>query len=470
MVTYEQFGDEVDAHLNYAMDLPVVAAIEVFGRRLQDRTWRRAPSTWIHLFNACVYRASASAPESLRAVFSELCSQLVAGVVDTVSSEALTTLIQWPVGSGWSSQEASALATWFVARANPGDASLAADVVERAMRQRPDLELSLAPMARWLIENGAAELRSKRRAWLAVGLVGMLDRCGERALLLPAVRYVLVNDDWVRIVSMFSLPNEARALLQALDSLAEIPGTGRLLVADLLNAYEEKEGRYLAARLLQSDAEWPAFPRLKVAIFDLLVQGRVCGAVAQAAWAVALTSEPNGARHVFETRAAAVEALRALKTATVDAHRREPWLSETQEFWASTIALAVLQFEASDNVISATSSDLLLACLGHVDKEGVTNGILAALRQFCTVLDAPGSLVSALAHTSDAASGTGRALLTLLRKRPPTPRLASLRRPSFVRAVQVAVDRVLSVTPRHQYRAIADLLAGVSRMVPAELV
>ena len=48
MPTYEDFGQNVEAHLAYVHALPAAEAIEALRRRLDDGSWRDVPAQWLH--------------------------------------------------------------------------------------------------------------------------------------------------------------------------------------------------------------------------------------------------------------------------------------------------------------------------------------------------------------------------------------------------------------------------------------
>jgi hypothetical protein len=47
MISYADFGENVEAHVLYALALELADGLSIFRQRLNDGTWRRAPGIWL---------------------------------------------------------------------------------------------------------------------------------------------------------------------------------------------------------------------------------------------------------------------------------------------------------------------------------------------------------------------------------------------------------------------------------------
>lgn len=362
MIAYDEFGGEVVGHLDYALDLSDNEAAAIFLWRLQDGTWRRHASAWVQRFCALVHRA-AEGTTVLERVFSELAKQIIAGPVDPPVQQVLVQLLQLR-RHGWNNETISFLADWFVSRAEPGDASLAADILEGVWYAKREVVPHLAPVAGWLIRHGAAELRARRRLGLALRLVGLIHQ-HARDLLLPAVRYVLENEERLQTPFLFDQSEPSNALLKAVDSLLADGTAKPELVADIAREFDADEAGDLLGRIAH-DSELLA---VQQAAFAVLARGHVDDATAIAAWSAIRQRRVHvPAEFRFENRDSAHQALVA--NARFETHQ-----SPHDEDWARSIVTGLVEFGLRSEDI-----ELLVSAVHQVDRAPFVRGVRRALK------------------------------------------------------------------------------------------
>lgn len=373
---YERFGDRVEAHLTYVLARSGEEALSVLERRFSDGSWRTAPEAFINAFRILAERPGCDRSRMVT-LADAVVGAVVSGPIDAVAHRVLAELL---VQRELSDAKAHALVEWFLARAEAGDASLAADVLQRVITARNGATRLAVPLAEWLIQKGDAELRTRRRAGLGLEVVSLLHQYGGREWLLAAVRYVLDND--ARLSA--SAPETAQ-LLAAVEALLEEQRVGVHLIRDLACAFSDVEAARLFARILGSTDAVPKVPLVRAAIVDALAAGLIAGPIALRAWKAAFlgTSPPADLR--FASPAARHSALRALADLALwgpDQGRDEAPPAPLSG-WFHLFAKAAVVTNGADFWLDSASAASLRRSLdgwgGRPATRGIREGIIDAL-------------------------------------------------------------------------------------------
>jgi hypothetical protein len=284
MPTYEEFGKHVAAHLSYLHALPLADALDGLRRRLLDESWREAAGDWVERLRAIEQYEHLEGDRRVRGLWTALVDELVKLGIDREAHEILHVLLVNVFHA--SGPEASRLIEWFVSRAGPGDVSLGAEVVEWVLKlHKPDCQgsLQVLPIAEWLLQNGSAELRSKRRLTLVEDVSrALLAHGADRSSIGRALRYVFLNED--KQGSQGRTSDRQEAILPVVEHLVD--GDPRL-GADLILASTDAHGRWILQRVLDPMPAEIAYPRLRGALLDALIRDRLPAPVAADAWGAA---------------------------------------------------------------------------------------------------------------------------------------------------------------------------------------
>jgi hypothetical protein len=391
----EGFGDQVEAHLLYALDLPGQDALDVLAGRLEDGSWRLAADRWAQTLGVCARDAALG--DRSRELITAMRLALVQGPLDVGAHAVLRTLSQMTFAK-WSRDDLAAIATWFASNAVAGDSTIAADLLALWCAD-PDARKALTPVATWLIANGASELRAAGRALLAFDLVPWVAEHGEPADLVVAIRYVHANEGRVR-------PSDDAFFghLAGIE-LAFSRGEVDFRIVDEMVAACDPEDLFRLERLVR-EAD-PRLPRLRAAIVDALCAGCLAPRQSKPLWQAVATTElaRRPQRHDV-----AIDALHSLDGMIVF-DSRHPWSSTAQETWVFEIASALLSGTATAAVPRADAMRLSRIA-GY---KAAVRGVLRALRCHVDayVPDGVPTLVHELLR-EDAGSGSVMAALLLL--------------------------------------------------------
>ncbi len=389
MLAYDDFGDDVEAHLSYSYTRPPQEAAEIVRRRLEDDSWRRAPALWLNRFQALAFQKKIATEEAdrIRRLFFE---KLVSG---PISPEVHETLVEFFRASEQppSPQEAEQLVQWLLNRSGPGEASLVADILHHVFNRTESRSLDdglariVYPLAEWLIENGAAELRSKRRALLTLDLVEAVHARSESLPLLAAtVRYFLVNEHGPG--SRGYRPFRIARLLAAVEHLVAAGDTSSL-ARDVVQASGRVES-------IVDPPDEETYPRLRAAALRSLVGGGFTDDVTTLAWRSAFWAPfPDGDNLAFRRSQDLDVALELLHEHA--AHGRRPTRdafdeqSEHAQTWARFLTVEFLRvYEAAgQRPPNRAEVEKLRRCVGFGTNQPVTNGIFEGLRE--VLLQAP---------------------------------------------------------------------------------
>ena len=299
---YADFGPNIDAHLIYTSTLPQAEALERLRRLFDDGSWRSSPGPWLHHVCMFVHRYHLGDDPGVVALRAALVAALLEGKLGPEAHHTLLMLVDRNLLV--TTAEAGALARWFVERAEPSDASLAADVLHKVLMNRSALGDALAPLVPWLAQNGAGELRARRRGELLLRLVGTFSNPDRDASLIPALlRYVVLNDEPLGAHHAFR--REPAHFLCAMErALAD--DRHQALAAEVAL----KMGEELLARAFDPAG---TYPRVQASLLRALARGAWPAEIASKAWELALACACPPAL-TFRTAAAVDLAMVALRS------------------------------------------------------------------------------------------------------------------------------------------------------------
>lgn len=453
MIEYADFGDRVEAHLLYLLDAPVDEVALVLRRRLEDGTWRQAARQFA---TTLVVKAGRPGGEALRELFPVVADHLAAGVLDDASRIAIEVLTRSHGGFG--DLEVQTVSAWLQRVAGPGDASLVGMLVEGA--REPAMRVAIAPLVPWLIDHGAAELRSRRSHHLVFELLELVLTSGDDERLLPAVRYVLASE--VPPPSWFGRGDGARGsnvLIAAIERLLELRHASAALVADLARAMPPDGAGNLLGEAVGADE----LPRVHAAVLQMLMAGELHPDAAKNAWPHVFDRLIPDANAAWSERGldTAMQAFGTWVWSRRDAYGRQvPGTRETQRAWSTFIVGALLArgFPRHTGGHPAEHVMRLLGYSGDVD-----HGVLAAIRIHVQGLPQAPALLVKLVARETARSGTIKAALTLLESSHAPAETADVA--PLLQGTLAAVSRILGTAAA----APVVHLSGVDRVCTATL-
>lgn len=317
-----RFRENVAAHLYYAASRSTREAARIFTKYIHadgKSGWRRDARAWLDLGLTIVERND-SAWTHERCI-SELAAALMRGKVsDEPAAHAVLADVFWR--SFGVPGLLTSLISWFVQErvAGPGDAQIVTEALSRLRNEtyrdrtaRARLLREVAPLVRWLLQNGAAVLREKDQALLLPFLVEVTAE-GDPLNVVLALQYVLANDGTV----LCSWPLEDHARVWRAFELAFQHKAAPALAIDFATALAKRPD--VAMIPLTDPARFPVAHR---AMLTGLTAGRFEGVLPESSWELALKSELPPVGGIRFTNADALDrACRVLVTTTrVDASR-----------------------------------------------------------------------------------------------------------------------------------------------------
>ncbi len=354
MIEYDAFKEAAAALTLYACAVPPEQGLALVQRQLDDGSWRQDAGTWFwHARSVCFCVSQGRSPQ-LSALQAELARQLVEMPIGAEAYAVLPNLFDlnsFDPGA----PELVVLRDWLVERAGPGEASLVADVLTQGLRKTADEGASLArafllPLTEWLLRNGAAELRSKRRVELVMWMAIACHKAGaEPAMTLAALRYLSVNEGgmpWSRIsgsYDYFRLP-----LLGAIEAALTFPSGGAAYGRALARAAGTQEGRWLVQQFLQGEPDLLRFGRVRDAFVRGLFQGQIeqpRSNLISPVWSAALRGPcPADDLAAFATTDSLETALQALRfLSPVDPQSRHNPDTSEQRRWGRRLATEAIR-------------------------------------------------------------------------------------------------------------------------------
>jgi len=410
MLAYDAFGPNIAAHLLYARSLSAEHALEAFERRLSDGTWQLEAVTWLGLLGSLVSEHELVRDSRILEMRGRLVEKLVSTKVGQTAHLVLRDFFQSDLHP--SPAEAATLASWFEATATPGDASLAADLLETVHRH-PGWELiePMRPLAAWLVMNGAAELRSRRRGRLLLDLLHHFDQlASDRPLLLALFRYIVLSDENEQFPQYVANGPDSllRALERALESDPTLPVVGQLAA---------KLGLGLVERVLDPQRHGLDYPATRHALLRALIQGIWPRELAEAAWRGAFWASCPAHALAFVRGEDLELAMKAFKRhGSFHSHgQTQPGRApEHDAAWARFLVSEFARIHGIDTGVSKAGRAALNGCCGTVDaRHGVADAILNCVKsdqlpfELLSIGRSPALVAAAIAALPDAGASMG---------------------------------------------------------------
>jgi hypothetical protein len=264
-LSYKEFAAQPRSRLLYLITLPPGDALSGLVRMLGDDSWRQVPAEWLGTLDALVYQRGLADDPGARELRTRFVDAISSG---PVGSEAHVTLVQLLSNRRVEEETASKLAKWFVTRANPGDAALAADALRAVFAlRREEITSAMLPMIEWLVLNGAAELRASRRGTLLHPLIVALDHHGAAPdLVIASLRYFRVSDD--NLAAHYPGFHRIDELLHAVERAVERSGNSQVAAGLALRL-----GDSMTRPVLDVPEGGPVYPRVRRAILSAMTAG-----------------------------------------------------------------------------------------------------------------------------------------------------------------------------------------------------
>jgi hypothetical protein len=393
--SYEDFGSNVEAHLLYAGSQAPGDALAILRRRFDDQSWRAAPSAWLNRLRVTVHQHQLGHDARVAELRGLLVSSLTAQKIGREAHETLRELFSPEYGVTLG--EASRLVAWFVEKAGPGDASLAADVLLAIyIHNNQDHRRAVRPLAEWLITNGAAELRSRRRVGKDVLLLRLVEEfntpAGDAAMLASLLRYIIASEE--NLSGHHDFVSDPNGVLRGAvehvlerDEGSAIPGA---LAAKLGNSFTEQ--------VLDPHPRSATYPRFRQALVQALARGSLPWPMAREVWKAALWSPCPGAGLSFASAEAieiAVDAL-AYHACFPDRRSRAPHggIPLNDRAWACLLASEFARIHELKEGLPDRARTRLHVCVSRTC--AVTEGVGDALR--LALVDHPGLAATILAE------------------------------------------------------------------------
>lgn len=289
MIDDAKFDGKVRAHLLYAASLPTTAeGTRILMKHLDSGKWEDAPIEW---FSGAWLLSQRDDSTRTYQQFLDLWLRRVAqGRITEAVQTKLADAVSQVCSDGEYRTFLTALGRWFVEVATPGHAGTCANVLDRihAPRHERDgddtLPAEAMPLVKWILQNGAAELRSPSRQRLVHRLVGAVHVHGEHELLEVALRYLLHADHAVGGWMWNRDDGQWPVIEAALEA-----GTPSSLVEDITV-------RLLASRAPGGEQVWRPlldpgrFPRARTALLKGLAAGAFSEQSAKQGWEFAVRS------------------------------------------------------------------------------------------------------------------------------------------------------------------------------------
>lgn len=272
MLDDDFFRDRVNVHLEYARTRPGPEALRILELRLGDGSFEKHPVQWLTALSSVADVESSSDVERLR---SGAVRRLCAGGVGPAAHATMKTLIAW---DGADPEDVRLLVAWFTEKAGPGDAAPGADVLQHAIlrsSQNDDLRVLTRPLAGWLLDNGAAELRARRRGPLLVGMSLDLFALGDRPATERVLRFLVAGEAPIGMPAIAIAGNDHAPLLDLLNDLVT---TDSSLVLRFVDRLETGLDEHIVRRGLLERLQF------REAIVRGLFSGQLRGAFAAACW------------------------------------------------------------------------------------------------------------------------------------------------------------------------------------------
>jgi hypothetical protein len=476
MIPAQLFGTHVTAHLHYAAGQPPVDAERILRSRLEDGSWVGAANQWISL--ASKVDQGTQKRGSQDGLIATLVQQLLERRLDDPLQEHLPPLLAELVDSPATAETVGSLlesvTAWVLRASKAGDAKFVADVLDVAARrlstvedllalyrqhplrdkrfsdawdflqhlesgeerrqQDPDdaqsrrkaellrragLLRPFAPLARWMLEKGPAELRRPERGGLlGIVLECLIDHASSSELQL-SLRYLSLNPESGKALSF----QHSSVFWAAAERVLAEQGTEELVCELVATMYR---GNWFAEHSLIPLLGVHELPRARRTLLQGLSRGRfslLAPRFHKVAWASVFRHGPDLADGLHgalaETLMTALEALKVEPLRQEAPHALEHWAEYLAREWMrihglDSAHLAPLLTLAERPELSAPVAKAVHLALGKVSQDAPPEvGLALHIFQDC------GETLEALRAVFS---------LTLQRPRAELPRAARLER------------------------------------------
>lgn len=289
MIDDTEFEGKVRAHLLYAASLSSTdEGTRILMAHLDSGTWEDAPIEWFS--GAWQLSQRDDATETYQQFLDLWLRRVAQGRITEAVQTKLADAVSQVCSDGEYRAFLTALGRWFVEVATPGHAGTCANVLDRIHAPRDErgdgdtLPAEAMPLVKWILQSGAAELRSPSRQRLVHRLVGAVHVHGAHELLEVALRYLLYADHAVGGWTWNRQDGQWPVIEAALAA-----GTPPSLVEDIMV-------RLLTSRAPGGDQVWRPlldpgrFPRSGTALLKGLATGAFPERSAKQGWEFAVRS------------------------------------------------------------------------------------------------------------------------------------------------------------------------------------
>lgn len=295
MIDATRFEGRIEAHLWYVISRPIEEAVEILRGYLASGGWEKHPHVWWNSSRLVAERGDQTWTQAIAA--RELCARLMEhrvdddkaahAVLDHVFRDAAELF-----AAGTDDALLGELVAWFTREgiARPGDAAVAAKALmqirhkcDASAAQREAFLAAVYPMARWLLQNGAAELRTDQSAPLIPFLVEATLTC-EPTAVASALNYALANDPRRHVW----FPDDCNLAWRAAETAME-HGWGPTLASEFVRSLPVWDWNDRLRPLLPGEAR---YPRVRAALLRGLLRGAFSEHLQEEAWKRAILADP----------------------------------------------------------------------------------------------------------------------------------------------------------------------------------
>lgn len=282
MIDDSEFSGKVGVHLQYADTLPTPECLRILELHLADGTWVQAAEDWFNIAYH-VSRRPDSPVKHLDLLLRWL-TKVEAGPINTAAQTWLPQVVGWARTDGISDFNLRRIVRWFVDEATPGAAGAGAQILtfnpgSPVVEGGPNvLEAVFLPLVIWLLQNGAAELRTSQSGPLVVKMCEALQAHGRSDLVELALRYLVAGGHVVRGWT----PNRQDGLWPAVEVALERGAAPSLAVDICIPLVDRREpSREMIWRPLIA---WERLPLCRQALINALASGAFESKNARDAW------------------------------------------------------------------------------------------------------------------------------------------------------------------------------------------
>jgi hypothetical protein len=282
MIDDSEFTGKVGVHLHYADTLATPECLRILELHLTDGTWAEAAEEWFNIAYHVARRADS--PVKHVDLLLRWFAVVETGPIHTAAQTWLPQVVSWARRDGILDSDLRRIVRWFVDEATPGAAGAGAQLLtfnpgSPAVEGGPKvLEAVFVPLVIWLLQNGAAALRTSQSGPLVVKMCEALHVHGRSELVELALRYLVVGG---HVVHGWT-PDRQDGLWPVVEVALE-RGAAPSLAADtcILLVDRREPSREMVWRPLIA---WERFPLCRLALISALASGVLDSKHARDAW------------------------------------------------------------------------------------------------------------------------------------------------------------------------------------------